>query len=349
MKITLKDIALEAGVSQATVSQALCGKGRIAQETKERIYSAAEKLNYRIRPRAAHSENEERDNVGILLLVDPKWSFIWGFIRPIVVSIEKVMMERGFNTILIPIEADQSTRDILQKILVAGVKAVFSIHYGSIPLFEKLESFHIPVVIIMNNNYQDRFYTVGVDDFQGSYEGALYLLKLGHRKIAYIESERSEVPVLLPDRFIGFRKAMDEAGVAFAPGQRIHVNLGNIEEMETKLQRLFKEVFVPTAIFALDDDVALRIVYALENLGLAVPADISLICPGDVLDYTQPNVPKLTTMSIDTSYMGKIAADMMLNRLCNDPEDIHVLKIKQQLVLRGSCRTADCLAPSKEL
>lgn len=338
MKTTLKDVARDAGVSVATVSQALGGKGRIAEDTQKRIFDAAKRLGYRIRSIPPREAIEGRNTVGILLLVDSKWSFLWGFIRPIIDSIEGSLRERGYATIIIPIKADRSTRDILQSILVSGVRAVFSIHYGNEPLFEKLESFNIPVVVIMNNRYQDRFYSIGADDFQGAYEGTLYLIKLGHRTIAFVESERSEMPLLMSDRFTGFKKALDESSIPFLERNRIRFNSTNKDDLEAKLERIMKVNDAPTALFALDDDIGLHVFFILEKMGFSIPKDLSVICPGDVLDYLQPYVPKLTTMSIDTSYMGRLAADMMYNRLQGDFEYIHALKIKEQLTLRESCR-----------
>lgn len=59
---------------------------------------------------------------------------------------------------------------------------------------------------------------------------------------------------------------------------------------------------------------------------------------GDVINYDEPFAPRITTMSTNTALMGQMSGDLMMNRLKRRPEDIHVLKVKQQLVDRGSCR-----------
>jgi DNA-binding LacI/PurR family transcriptional regulator len=75
----------------------------------------------------------------------------------------------------------------------------------------------------------------------------------------------------------------------------------------------------------------------LEALGLEVPDDVSLIAPGDVLDYSQCYLPQITTMRINTTSLGKLACNLFFDRLRNNIQDIHVLKLKQQLVRRGTC------------
>ena len=106
----------------------------------------------------------------------------------------------------------------------------------------------------------------------------------------------------------------------------------------SKLQNIFRRRRPPTAIFAHDDCLAARIIVALQNMQIRVPDDISIIAPGDTLDYNQPFIPRITTMRINNELMGKLAGEMLLERLKNQREDIHVLKVNQQLVKRGSCK-----------
>jgi DNA-binding LacI/PurR family transcriptional regulator len=61
------------------------------------------------------------------------------------------------------------------------------------------------------------------------------------------------------------------------------------------------------------------------------------MAPGDVLYYNKSFIPRITTMRINTTYMGKIIYQMLMNRMEHRPEDLHVLKVKHQLVRRGTC------------
>jgi DNA-binding LacI/PurR family transcriptional regulator len=239
---------------------------------------------------------------------------------------------------LLPTFSSSNAEDIVRKILASEAKAVFSIHYGNEKLFRSLEDAGIPVVVVMNNNFQDTLYSVCVDDFQGAYEGCLHLLRLGHTSIGYVDYPRPELPAVVVDRFFGFRKALEEYSVPFSPNLRLTTDLHEREALRAGLHTLFLLPQRPTALFAHDDYFAARVIAELSGLGLHVPADVSIIAPGDVLDYSEPFVPQITTMRINTALMGQISADLIVNRLRRNPEDIHVLKVKQQLVDRGSCR-----------
>ena len=143
----------------------------------------------------------------------------------------------------------------------------------------------------------------------------------------------------MADRFVGFRKALEENRLAFPPDQRVTVPFMDQKKLIKKLDMLFSRPERPTAVFAHDDYLGLFVIRALEELGLRVPRDVSLIAPGDVLDYSLPGIPQITTMRINTSLLGGTAANVMLERFRNHHEDVHVLKVKEQLMKRESCRS----------
>ena len=339
-KVTLKTVAEAAGVSITTASFAITGKGRISPEVRQKVLEAADSLGYR-KAVVASSDERAAQVIGILLNIDPEWTVVFGFIRPILESIDSYYSARGYTVALIPINENLSADELFRRINSLGCRGLYSIHYGNEPLFTKLEGRGIPVVLIMNGNYQNRFSTVCVDDFQGAYEGALHLLQAGHRKVIFIDIEREDVPMLSVDRFIGFKKAIEEYRIPISDIERITYDQSDHEYLRSRLSVIFGSDDAPTAIFALDDDVAARALSVLGELKLKVPRDVSLIAPGDLLDYSQEHCPQISTMKIDTALMGSIACSLMENRLNNTSSEISVLKVKQQLTLRGSTRQYD--------
>lgn len=337
-RITLGEVARAAGVSTATASLALSGKGRLSEDTRRQVIDIADSLGYRRRRSDPSPEADPRRTVGILISVDYEWTFVWVLIQPIIEEIISTLENEGYTAILVPIRANDSTEQILNRIERSGVEAVLPVHYGNHILFIRLEDRGIPVVVVMNNNYQTKYYSVCSDDFQGAYEGCSYLLQLGHRDIAFVDCERRELPALNHDRLFGFRKALDEISAPFREDWRKTVNPDDFADVGSAVAELFAGPRTPTAIFALDDDLAVRLVRALSERGLRIPDDVSILAPGDVLDYNQPHLPRITTMKINTILMGRISAELLLNRLQRRREDIHVLKVNQQLVDRGSCR-----------
>ena len=336
MKPKLKDVAKIAGVSLTTASLVFSKQGRISEETRVKVQNAADFLGYSKKRKSSDIETDA--NIAILYSVDPDWAFILPFIRPIISEIERELKKINLNTVLIPFHHDAKDEEIADKLESIECKGVFSIHYVKESLFSVLENSGIPDIVVMNNNYQNKFYSVGVDNFQGAYEGTLFLIEQGHRNILYLDHKRHDLPILSTDRFIGFKKALDEKDINFPESNKIYYNPKDTDQCRRDLSILFSKKSHPSALFCLDDDIAGRAIQLLKEMGLNIPGDVSVIAPGDVLDYSMPYIPQITTMHIDTKYMGHISAQMMINRLTHNPQDVHVLKVKQQLVRRGSCR-----------
>ena len=333
----LKDIARRAKVSVATASLALNGKGRISDEVRSRVRETADLLGYRPR-RPASLRPGTVDSVGILHAEDREYE--WHFIRPTILELEHAMRQKGHLPVLIPASTRAEPEKVVRYVLESGVKAVFALQVADGALFSELCARGIQLVVINNGGFQARFHSVCVDDFQGAYEGTLSLLSLGHRSLAFVEYARPDSPNVVADRFIGFRKALEEQRVGFSPDRRITVPFMDAKKLEKKLAALFSRSEKPTAIFAHDDYLGLYVIDALGRLGLSVPGDVSLVAPGDVLDYRLPLMPQITTMRIDTALLGKIAANLMFDRMRNTDSGVHVLKVKEQLVRRASCRQA---------
>ncbi len=352
-KPKLDDVAKKAGVSLSTASLVLSDQGRISADTRMRVLEAALELGYRQkRKKSDDRHSPEKPDIAILLDIDPEWSIVLTLIRPVIQEFELTVRQAGFNTILIPISRSEPDGEVAEKIRSSGAVGVATIHYASPELVLMLEAAGMPVVIIMNSSFQDRFYTVCVDDFQGAYEGASFLIRSGHRRIGYLDCERAGLPVLPVDRFFGFKKAVEEFSVEFDDTMRGRMPRDGDACATDWLEDFLRSATSAraasgvgagarrgmTALFTLDDELAIRVITVAGRLGIKVPEELSVIAPGDMLDYSLCYVPPITTMRIDTSYMGRVSAQMMLNRITRNPQELHVLKVKQLLVKRGSVR-----------
>ena len=314
------------------------GTGRISDKTKQLILKEAESLGYIHKPRNTKKSGDEK-TVAILILIDPEWSFIWYFLTDMITQIDRDLSEQGLRTVLLPVSHHEDYKHIYQKITKLDCFSIFSIHFGNEQLFSRLEQDGIPVIMILNNNYQDKFFSICVDDFQGAYEGTRYLLELGHEEIVFVDSTREDLPNLSSDRYYGFLKAMEEEKTSVREDFRINCRTGwSEDELEAYFRSVMDRTPPPTAFFCLDDEIAIRVWNSLRNLGYSIPENISILAPGDVLDYSKPYIPQITTMHIDMKYIGGLAVGMLVNRLKNDSEAVHVLKVKQQLIERKSCR-----------
>jgi LacI family transcriptional regulator len=332
----LVDVANAVGVSVATVSMVLSGKGKISKEVCRRVIDAAAELGYS--KRLSRNNTGKKQTKYIAILHYESYEYGWNFIKPCILTLEDILLQNGYFPVIFDLTNKTETDNLLQRVLTSDAGAVFSIHYGNADLFQKFEDMNIPVIVINNTNFQDRFFSVCVDDFQGAYEGTLHLIKLGHEKILYLDFFRPHIPSIVTDRFIGFKKALDEKNINFSNKQKITIHLENLENVTPILKGIFKQDNKPTAIFFHDDYVAALLLKPLRDIGICVPDDVSIIAPGDVLDYSQPFLPQITTMKSNTPLMAKLAGDLMIGRIKNESDDQHVLKVSQQLHDRGSCR-----------
>ena len=337
----LKDVAEIAGTSVSTASLALSGKGRISAGIRERVIRVAGELEYFKSQKVKKTGQKSNWNVGLFYSFDIAWSYVQSFLSPMVIMLKNQLRRNGHYLSLIPLTHDSTSEELFERVLRDNLKAVFTVHFVDEDLFKRLEDLGIPVVIINNLENQNSFYSAGVDDFQGSYEGATYLYGLGHRRIAYIDYHRKDLPTLVNRRYLGFKTGLEESGLSFDESFHIRAYLDDFDALSAEIGNLFSRKTRPTAIFGHDDYLMMYILKSLECHGMKTPDTVSVIAHGDTLDYSKAFTPRITTLKINTAQLGKLAVEMLMNRLENQPEDIHVIKLKEQLIDRGSCRRID--------
>jgi DNA-binding LacI/PurR family transcriptional regulator len=334
--VKLRDIAERAGVSIAAVSLALSGKGKISAEVCDRIVSIAEELDYK--KSSLHSERHRISFRYVTILHNESYSYSWNFSYALISGLEARLIQRGYYPLVIHMNQKWEPDTIIAEIRASKSGAVFSIGYSNESLFPRLEEFGIPLIVVNNSHFQDRYCSVLADDIQGTYEGALRFIENGHARIAYLEYRRPTLPTVVRDRWFGFQKALDERGIAFPDEWRITVAIEDQEELERGLAAVFRSARRPTALFAHDDYFAACAIPALRKLGLSVPFDVSLIAAGDVLDYSQPFLPRISTMRIDSELIVKTAVDLMMTCLSREGSEVLVLKTRLHFMDRGSIR-----------
>lgn len=334
--VTLNDIAARAGVSVAAVSMALSGKGKISAEVRTRVDSIAEELGYK--KRGLDDAQSKIHFRYVTILHNESYSYSWNFSYALVSGLEARLIQKGYYPLVIHMNQKWEPDTIIDEIRASKSGTVFSIGHSHEILFPRLEEFGIPLIVVNNSHYQDRYCSVLADDIQGNYEGALKLIERGHTRIAYLEYRRPTLPTIVRERYFGFSNALAEKGLAFPEERRITVALEDQEELARRLDAVFKGAHRPTAILAHDDYIAACAIPALRKLGLSVPYDVSMIAPGDVLDYSQPFLPRISTMRIDIELLVKTAVDLMMTCLSREDAEVLVLKTRLHYMDRGSIR-----------
>ena len=337
-RVTLNQVAEACGVSTATVSMVINGKGSITREVREKVMHAAEELGYLKNTYAAGIATSATKHLAVLINEDDEQEFEWHLVRSIFIPLEAVMYKKGIFPIIVPASKKSDNADIIKKVVLSGAGGVFTIHFGDLALHRQLEDRGLPVVMLNNSAYEDEFNTVSSDSFYGMYSAVSLLLKQGHKRISYMDYARPDYPALVMDRKLGFQKAVAEHGHDVSEFDSLTVDLSSMVDIETAVKKLM-DVQDPPSAFALHDDyLAAKVWVALGKIGLRVPEDVSIVAAGDTMDYNQPFIPQISTARINTDLMGELGAELMLKRLSGKSVENETIKVKPNVIDRGSTR-----------
>ena len=243
------------------------------------------------------------------------------------------------------IELERAALEAVDREDMAGVILWHSGGEHTLPQIRRLLAKGVPVIFM--DRYPAAFPCdfIGVDDEGSAREATHYLLGLGHRCIAFLAP--LEPITTIEQRLAGFQKALKEAGAPQAADLicRLPYTLSlNPTSLKQQVRMAAATLAAlpdpPTAIFAVNDFLAHHCIAALEEIGLSVPGNISVIGFDDMERFS-PRPPFLTTMHQPFEAMGERAAEILLHRL-QRPEAAqtvfqHVL-LPTKLVIRHSCR-----------
>jgi DNA-binding LacI/PurR family transcriptional regulator len=326
--ISIKDIAKMADVSHSTVSRALRHSPLINRVTAEKIRRIAEESGYRASAVARSLVTRQTRTVGIVVttIADP-------FAAGVVSGIEDAANDRGFSVILANSNADPD-REVrvvraFEERRVDGI-IVTSSRAGAM-YTPMLEQMRIPIVLLNNQHPSEFVHSVMIANIDASQEATGYLIELGHRRIAYLGDRNGGQSD--SERFAGYRRALEAAGVPFRPELMVHGD-GKPEGGMRAIAQLLALPEAPTAVFCYNDMTALGALRQIRTNGLRVPQDISLIGFDDlyIAQYTDP---PLTTVRQPMRQMGRMAMETLLH-LLEGSESVHSVKVPGELIIRES-------------
>lgn len=331
MKVTIKDIANAANVSLATVSNAISGNNRIGEETRLRILELANRMGYR-------NPNLQALKKGVRLIMFRKYGRVvtdTPFFSELLAGIECACRKNGYELSISWItEKDQSVVDWLsreQNFLVLLLAT--EMNADELKPFLKIK---VPMVILDNNFYSNGIPSVYIDNVRAGYIACKYLIERGHRDIGFIASTYSFNN--MRQRLMGLKVALEDAGLSIRPENIFRVDPtldGAYHDMKTLLEAHNKPL--PTAIFAFNDIAAMGSLRAMNNCGISVPKDVSLIGM-DNFPTTKIITPSLTTVNVHKYAMGYQAVEKLIH--LNDDTYNHQMHtvIGVHLVERESVR-----------
>jgi LacI family transcriptional regulator len=329
--VTIKDVAVAAGVSYATVSRVLNDYQHVRPDKRQRVLEAMEHLGYTVNLQARSLAGGRSHVIGLLVhdLRNP-------YSAHVIEGIDEVLVDAEYELILHTTHRRRKKEaayvSTLTKGLIDGL--ILLLPLESSEYLEQLHERRFPYVVITDHEHFDDYSpVVGTNNWQGAYQATRYLLELGHRRIGFLTG----LPEFrsAQERLDAFQAAHADAGVHL---DSAYIAPGNFNQKSgyESAGILLDLPAPPTAIFAANDPSAFGAYDAARERGLRIPDDLSLVGFDDVTQAAYMH-PPLTTVRQPMLTMGRLAAQMLLQRIAAPERPAARMVIQSELVVRGSC------------
>lgn len=307
--VTIRDVARRAGVGVGTVSRVLNDSPLVSQDTRHRVLSAINDLDFTPSHTARRLSGGKTASVAVIAPFFTYRSYVERL-----QGIDQVLTGSDYDLVLYNVETvsrrDDCLRNVPRQERFDGV-LVLSFMPTDVEA-ERLVRNKVPTVLI--DAYHPLLTSVVVNDVEGGRTATQHLIDLGHRHIAYIGEDLADNPLsfrAMADRFEGYQQALEDADIAFQPEYHKQGGYGWREA-----RRLAEELLMldqpPTAIFAYSDTMALGVIEAAQSHGVRVPEDLSVIGFDDV-EIAQ--FFRLTTVRQPLYESGARAAELLLEAM----------------------------------
>jgi DNA-binding LacI/PurR family transcriptional regulator len=315
--MSIAEVARLAGVSTATVSRALSGRGHVSAAARERVVAAARELGYVVSQAASSLASGRTRNVGIVLPFLSRWYF-----TAVLEGAQQRLMRSGYDVTLYNLAGDGGERrtvfeHFLQRQRVDAVIAV-SLELTE-PEVTSLHALGKPLVGVGGPIPGVR--TLAIDDVAVATLATEHLIGLGHSRIGLIGGDvESDADFHLPTkRRQGWEAALREAGLPIAESRVANADFtvqGGYRAAKQLLGAPLRDR--ATAIFAASDEMAFGAMLAARDLGLSVPLDVSIV---GVDDHDMSDFFGLTTIAQFPGAQGALAVDILMAQLEPKGED----------------------------
>jgi LacI family transcriptional regulator, galactose operon repressor len=332
--VTIRDVARHASVSPMTVSRVINDSTLVSRDTRRRVEEAITELGY-VPSRLARGLSAKRTGTLAVIVPDVANPFFTQIVR----SAEEVARRAGYRVLLCDTRADLVIeREVIEEMIAHRVEGIViaPVSDRSRDHLRRLDKFAVPYVLVDRTVPGIDADAVLGDSAEGAQRLVEHLLSLGHRRIGMIV-ESSEVSTAR-DRRGGYEAALRAADLPVDPAL---VAEGTVDPQggHEGMQRLLALDDPPTAVFTVNNLVALGAIEAVRAAGLEVPEDIALVCFDDI-EYASRLYPFLTVMEQPAETFGTLSTQLLLERIeRRAPERARVVVLPAEFVIRRSCGT----------
>jgi LacI family transcriptional regulator len=346
---TLKDISLKVGVSISTVSRVINNDTSrpVSEETKEKIWAAADELGYKpnlwarqlVKGSAydAASASERitgQGQVGCIVSV-PQHNYTYPYFSTVLKGIEAGLAKDGYSLAYVHTVDEIQDPMIMQKIVDSrAIEGMIIVEGIKSDIYDFLKQ-HLKVLVGIDIN-DPTIPTVSYDRVSAAKAAVTHLIQQGHRKIAFIGGLGLTGQIRKEKRFRGYKEALEEAGIELNDEWILNADWKIENSYELMKQLIAKSAGDrPTAIFAASDVMAISAMRAAEEMKIAIPDEMAFIGV-DNIDISLYTSPPLSTIHVPKYEIGFTAAGLLADYLKERYTQPMKVIIPYELMIRQS-------------
>lgn len=314
-RATIGEVARLAGVSTGTVSRVLNNRTGVHARTRQLVMNAMQSLEYRPDQAARELSFRQSTKVGLSIGLGSRRliPFFMLFLEYLITELQA----DGYRLEEIPTRKDGLPERLTDAMILHGA-------HDDDPRIAYLQKQKIPFVLV---GHSEGVRWVMPDDYNGGLEATRHLLRLGHKNILHVSGLMNNQT--FHDRYRGFQDALKEAGIKAKREWLLDGDFTTLSSYRA-VRKTYEKGSKASAIFAASDEMALGAIAALEDVGLRVPLDVSVVGFDDLPEISE----KLTTVRQDIQAIAARAVTLLKEGLRNEPVRHELIPV--QLMVRGT-------------
>jgi LacI family transcriptional regulator len=332
-RVTIVDVARQAGVSKSTVSLVISGSSLVADATRVRVNQAIHQLGYIYHRGAATLRGAKSGVLGMVIndLSNP-------FFVEMAIGIEAACQGGAFipfiaNTVENPVRQLQVIRSMREH---GAAGLVLSPAIGSSISELKPLIADLPVVQVMRRLPGLKASSVSPENREGAKKATAHLIATGHRRIGFVGGVESMS--VRDERLAGYRLAIDEGGLSFDPSLVIETPI-NYSGGGSAVPQLLHRAAPATSALCFNDVVAIGLLRGLAAVGAAVGKDFGVIGFDDI-EEARYTFPALSSVAVNGRSLGARAVQLLMRQLASGDFEPETVLCPTTLIVRASCDAA---------
>ncbi len=330
MNVTIYDVAREAGVSMATVSRVVNGNPNVKPATRKKVLETIKRLGYRPNAVARGLASKRTTTVGVII---PDISSL--FYAELARGIEDIATMYKYNIILSNSDQKQEKEiDLIDAMLEKQVDGLlFMSNHITEEHMHAFQTSPVPVILSSTSDPNNELPSVNINNKQAAYDATRLLTDKGHQRIAFISGPKED-PLAGQDRLNGYKEALQDAGLAWDE-QLVEYGDYRYDSGLEAAQTLIGRSDRPTAILAMNDEMAIGAIHACQDEGLAIPDDVEII-GFDNTRLASMVRPRLTSVVQPMYDIGAVSMRLLTKYMNNEKVEDHKVVLPHRIEERES-------------